>query len=67
MSRTTKRRYRKTSDRRVWVFSELNHELTPEILAKILTSAALEAARLEHDAEATHVDQAPAEPAEEQA
>lgn len=41
-----KRRYRKTQGRRVWVFSELNHDLRPEHVAKIIT-AGLEQARLE--------------------
>ena len=53
-----RRRYRKAADRRVWVFSELNHELTPETMAKVLTSAALEQARLEHDAQQQRVDPA---------
>lgn len=44
------RRYRKSPDRRVWVFSELNHDLTPDQLAKVIASAALEQARLEHEA-----------------
>lgn len=42
-----KRRYRKTQGRRVWVFSELNHDLRPEHVAKIITTAGLEQARLE--------------------
>ena len=56
--RSPRRRYRKAADRRVWVFSELNHELTPETMAKVLTSAALEQARLEHDAQQQRVDSA---------
>jgi hypothetical protein len=51
-NRRSTRRYRKTSGRRVWVFSELNHELRPEQIAKIITSAGLEQARLEADARA---------------
>ncbi len=47
-----RRRYRKSSGRRVWVFSELNHDLRPEQLAKIITSAGLEQARLEAEARA---------------
>lgn len=46
------RRYRKASGRRVWVFSELNHDLRPEQVAKIITSAGLERARLEAEARA---------------
>ena len=42
-SRST-RRYRKAQHRRVWVFSELNHDLTPEQIARILAAAALERA-----------------------
>lgn len=53
-NRAPRRRYRKTAERRVWVFSELNHDLTPEQMAKVLTSAALEQARLELDAETSH-------------
>lgn len=55
-----KRRYRKTSGRRVWVFSELNHDLRPEQVAKIITVAGLEQARLEATAEdhaTTHSDE----------
>lgn len=54
-----KRRYRKTQGRRVWVFSELNHDLRPEQVAKIITAAGLEQARLEAAAleqAATHTD-----------
>lgn len=46
------RRYRKSPERRVWVFSELNHELRPEVVARIITSAGLEQARLEAEAQA---------------
>jgi hypothetical protein len=53
-NRAPRRRYRKTAERRVWVFSELNHDLTPEQMARVLTSAALEQARLERDAEVGH-------------
>lgn len=37
----SKRRYRKQSDRRVWVFSELNPNLQPGDLTRLLASAAL--------------------------
>lgn len=57
MSRSPKRRYRKRPDRRVWVFSELNHDLRPEQIAKILTAAGLEQARLEAEAAQTHEQQ----------
>lgn len=50
-----RRRYRKSSGRRVWVFSELNHDLRPDQLAKIITSAGLEQARLEAEAQAEDV------------
>lgn len=53
-NRQTRRRYRKSADRRVWVFSELNHDLSPEQLAKVLVSAALEQARLEQEARRQH-------------
>ena len=49
-NRQSRRRYRKSADRRVWVFSELNHDLKPEQMAKVLVSAALEQARLEQEA-----------------
>ncbi|WP_448712227.1 hypothetical protein [Microbacterium profundi] len=45
-------RYRRSPDRRVWVFSELNRDLRPEHLAKIITAAGLEQARLEAEARA---------------
>lgn len=51
-NRQNPRRYRKTQGRHVWVFSELNHDLRPEQLAKILTAAGLEQARSEADAQA---------------
>lgn len=54
MSRKPQRRYRKYPDRRVWVFSELNHDLRPEQIAKILTAAGLEQARLEAKAAEEH-------------
>lgn len=47
-----KRRYRKTQGRRVWVFSDLNHDLQPEHLANIITAAGLERAQLEAEAQA---------------
>ena len=50
--RKTPRRYRKSADRRIWVFSELNHDVTPEAVAKILTVAGLEQARHEAAAQA---------------
>lgn len=50
--RRNHRRYRKSPGRRVWVFSELNHDLRPEQIAKIITSAGLEQARLEAEARA---------------
>lgn len=51
-TRGQRRRYRKSSERRVWVFSELNHDLRPDQLAKIITNAGLEQARLEAEAQA---------------
>lgn len=51
-NRQSRRRYRKASGRRVWVFSDLNHDLRPEQVARILTSAGLEQARLEAEARA---------------
>ncbi|GAB3608370.1 hypothetical protein GCM10027414_04950 [Humibacter ginsengiterrae] len=47
-----RRRYRKSTGRRVWVFSELNHGLTPAQMAKVITAAGLEQARLEAEARA---------------
>lgn len=52
MTNRRSRRYRKSQDRRVWVFSELNHDLRPEQIARIITAAGLEQARLEADARA---------------
>lgn len=54
MSRSPRRRYRKTADRRVWVFSELRHDLRPDQIASIITAAGLEQARLEAEAAAEH-------------
>ncbi len=65
-NRRSTRRYRKTSGRRVWVFSDLNHDVRPEAVAKIITAAGLERARLEAEARADHDAQAPtADPVEE--
>lgn len=50
VNRPQKRRYRKASDRRVWVFSDLNRSLTPEHMAKLIVRAGLERARLEAEA-----------------
>jgi dihydrofolate reductase len=50
MSKGTSRRYRKAHDRRVWVFSQLNHDLQPEQIARILVAASLEQAQREADA-----------------
>ncbi|MDQ4214763.1 hypothetical protein [Microbacterium capsulatum] len=49
-ARSGRRRYRKSPGRRVWVFSELNHDLRPEQIARIITNAGLEQARLEAEA-----------------
>ncbi|TAM66487.1 MAG: hypothetical protein EPN48_15560 [Microbacteriaceae bacterium] len=49
-NRAGRRRYRKSAGRRVWVFSELNHDLRPEQIAHIITAAGLEQARLEAEA-----------------
>lgn len=51
-ARGPRRHYRKSSERRVWAFSELNHDLRPEQDAKIITAAGLEQARLEAAARA---------------
>lgn len=51
-ARGSRRRYRRSSGRRVWVFSELNHDLRPEHVARIITAAGLEQARLEAEAQA---------------
>ncbi len=53
-----RRRYRKSSGRRVWVFSELNHDLRPDQVAKIITAAGLEQARLEAAAQADDANRA---------
>lgn len=65
-ARGSRRRYCKTSGQRVWVFSELNHDLRPEQVAKIITAAGLEQARLEAAAQAdAEAQRAPAEADEE--
>ncbi|NEM90910.1 hypothetical protein [Galbitalea soli] len=50
MSKHTSRRYRKAHDRRVWVFSQLNHDLRPEQIARIIVAASLAQAQREADA-----------------
>lgn len=50
MSKHTSRRYRKAHDRRVWVFSQLNHDLQPEQIARIIVAASLAQAQREADA-----------------
>jgi hypothetical protein len=50
MSKNTSRRYRKAHDRRVWVFSQLNHDLQPEQIARIIVAASLAQAQREADA-----------------
>jgi hypothetical protein len=50
MPKNTARRYSKARDRRVWVFSQLNHELQPEQIARILVAASLAQAQREADA-----------------
>jgi len=57
MSRTS-RRYRKASDRRVWVFSDLNYDLRPEQIAKIIASTALQAAREQKATDSTESNNA---------
>lgn len=46
----SERHKRKTPGRRVWVFSQLNHDLQPEQIARILVAASLEQAQREADA-----------------
>lgn len=60
MSHESRRRYRKTSDRRVWVFRELNEDLTADKLANVIARAALDQARLERDAQLQHEVDLPA-------
>ena len=50
MSKNSSRRYRKAHDRRVWVFSQLNHDLQPEQIARIIVAASLAQAQREADA-----------------
>ena len=50
MSKNTSRRFRKAHDRRVWVFSQLNHDLQPEQIARIIVAASLAQAQREADA-----------------
>lgn len=57
-SRRSRRRYRKVQNRRVWVFSELNHDLKPETVARIITAAGLEQARRESGAQAERAEAA---------
>lgn len=68
MTRHTRgrRRYRKSSERHVWVFSDVNRDLRPEQIARIITSAGLEQARLEAEAQAEDATRAAAPPAEDE-
>lgn len=45
------KRGRRAGNRRVWVFSQLNHDLTPEQYMKVVVLAGLEQARLETEAQ----------------
>lgn len=56
MNRAGRRRYEKAQGRRVWVFSELNHDLRPEQIAKILVTTALDQARKDATAREEHQD-----------
>lgn len=49
-------RRRRGLERRIQVFSEPNRDQRPERIARIITAAGLERARLEADAHAEHVD-----------
>ena len=51
-----RRRYRKSVDRRVQVFSESNSDRRTERIARIITSAGLEQARLEAAARAEYFE-----------
>ena len=51
-----RRRYQKSVDRRVQVFSESNSDTRTERIARIITSVGLEQARLEAAARAEHVE-----------
>lgn len=66
MSRTSNHRQNKRPERRVLVFSEVNTKLRPEQIARALTTAALEQARLEAEAahEHTRHDPSPVAPEE---
>ena len=49
--RQKSQRGRRSGNRRVWVFSQLNHDLSPEHYMKVIVLAGLEQARLEADAQ----------------
>lgn len=65
MNRAGRRRYKKAHGRSVWVFSDLNRDLRPEQIAKIITSAGLEQARREAEAQAEAEARLAAPPDEE--
>ncbi|MDL9980099.1 hypothetical protein [Microbacterium candidum] len=54
MTNRAKRRSHPKRNRRVWVNSELNHDLRPAQIATIITRAGLEQARREALARAEH-------------
>ncbi|MBM7502928.1 hypothetical protein ACFPER_05575 [Agromyces aurantiacus] len=64
-NRRDRRRYRKAQDRRVWVFSDVNRDVRPEQIARIITTAGLEQARLEAAARADDEAHQHATPARE--
>lgn len=63
LNREGRRRYKKSKSRRVWVFSEVNRDLRPEQIAKILVDGGLEQARKEAEARADLQTRAEANPA----
>lgn len=52
MNRATRRQYTKSRKRRVTAFSELNRDLRPDQLARLIVAESLEQARREAEAQA---------------
>lgn len=63
MNRAAKRRYRRSVNREVRIFSELNQDQRAQQIARVLTASGLEQARREAEAAQEHRREAPASPA----
>lgn len=58
MNRPSKRRYRRSSNREVRIYSELNQDQRAQQIARVLTASGLEQARREAEAAQEHRQEA---------